>query len=120
MLIHTVKFTLQPDTYREAMALRDALDVAIDHDATRATRELSTIRESLGPIGKWREVGEAKGEPVFLAVEISPAALQLVSMALELLAEWSDEPDFAPSPYSLTSTELRTLKGLADAWLVTA
>jgi hypothetical protein len=117
MLITTRKFNLQPENYREAMALRDAFDVAIDHDDTAATRELNTVRETLGPIGTWRELSAS---PAYMPVEISPAALQLMSLGLELLAEWSDEPDYSPSAHSLTSTELRSLKGLADAWLVTA
>lgn len=114
MIIRTLKFTLQPESEAEMTALADAMDAAIDHDATAATAELQGVRNSRGGLGHWRMEG---GE--FVAVEISPAALQLVSMALVMFAEWADEPDYQVDPRGLTSTQLRELAGTVDAWLVT-
>lgn len=118
MIITSKRFTLQPSTAPEAHALRDAIDMAADAGDSRnpaALVELEAARKSLGNMGSWRSV-----DGVLVALELCGDALALVAIGLNVLADWIDDPDYTADAEGLTSTQVRELAGVIDAWLLTA
>lgn len=117
MIITANRFTLQPADEHEAHAIRDAIDMAVDAGDSEPENiaELQSARELLGPTGTWRAV-DGELVPLVLGTD----ALELVSHALAVLADWVDDPDYEVVPEALTSSQIRQLAGVLTAWLMTA
>jgi len=118
MIITTKRFTLQPADMLEAHALRDAMDMAIDSGDSQnpaAIPELNQARATLGNLGGW---ARKNGTPI--PVELGHDALELLAMGLRVLADWIDDPDYQADPEALSSSQVRELAGVIDAWVLTS
>lgn len=119
MIITSKRFALQPSNNLEALTIREAIDMAMDvgdSQNPRALPELAAARAAFFPLGRRWLVVDGK----LAAIELGPDALELVALALRLLADWIDDPDYNADDRGLTSTEVRALAGMIDAWLITS
>lgn len=101
MKIEISKYAVMPSNSNEARLLRDALDMATDAlgetEDPAVVAELDAARRAL-----------PHRNPGLSGISLSLVALESLHLALRILGEWTEEPDFEPTD----PTDGATIKAL--------